>query len=313
MIKTLAKYRNSGWGKAIWLLWTWVLPAVILVVVVLKFMGDGESLSLLHSVPVAHKLGIVLCVGLLPLNIGIESWKWKFILTRMDEKTIWACTKIILAGKSLNVISPFGVGDGFSRFIGLSEKYRDQIFAALAVDRFSQLLPTLMFGTMAVVYLLNRGLEVPVDVLFLAFLVSTILVLGGVLGLYFYRNGLKKYLFLLSQLNTSSILKLFLMSTGRYVVFVFQFYFVFWALGCDLDIITMLFGIAWIFLIKTLLPDLSVLGDLVKREISATLFFSFFVTDLSVVLLASFLVWLINIVFPAILGLFFVSDLKKSF
>ncbi|SMD32163.1 Lysylphosphatidylglycerol synthase TM region [Reichenbachiella faecimaris] len=312
MIRALVNY-NSSWGRAIWLLWSWVLPAVILGVVIFKLVDGAESIDLIKSVHVKNMMGLILCLALLPLNIGFESWKWQYILKPIEEKSLWNCSKIILTGKSLNVISPFGIGDGFSRYVGLCKGSRNQIFSGLAVDRFSQMLPTLVFGVKSVLFLLGKGLEIPFGIIWTSSLMSGVLVASIVCGLFVFKSRIKNYLFLIGKLRSTSVLKILMISVGRYLIFVLQFYFIFWALGSVLPVKIILLGIAWIFLVKTIWPNMSVLGDLVKRGVSATLFFSFFTSDLSLVLMASFLVWVINIVLPAVTGLFFVSDLKKSF
>lgn len=313
MIRALVNQKNTNGEKIVWLLWSWVLPVVIFFVVGLKFSNNTEVLTMLKSVGLINGIGVVFCLVLLPLNIGIEAWKWQFTLKPIQQQSVWSCIKIILAGKSLNVVSPFGIGDGFSRYLGLSKKNRNQIFASLAIDRFSQLLPTLSFGLVSVFFLVEQGLAIPMTelsiTLVIAFSFATLLVVG----LFICKGRIRQYLLLFASINLKFIFAIAGLSFGRYFVFVLQFCLIFWALGIQLPLSTILHGVFWVFLIKTLIPNLSVLGDLVKRELSATLFFSFFISDLSVVIMASFLVWVINIVLPALLGVLFVSDLKKSF
>lgn len=268
---------------------------------------------MLKAVDLKNTLGVFFCLALLPLNIGIEAWKWKYILRPIQHQSFWNCLKIILAGKSLNVVSPFGIGDGFSRFLGLTKPNRNQIFAGLAVDRFSQLLPTLFFGVASVLFLIHERMEVPMIELKMILMIVSIVVMTVFIGIYSLRYKIKQYLTLLYSLSFKSAISTACLSFARYFIFVVQFYLIFWALDSQLPVSIIVLGIAWVFLFKTVIPNLSVLGDLVKREVSATLFFSFFVSDLSVVIMASFLVWVINIVLPALIGIMFVSDLKKSF
>lgn len=313
MIKAILNQKNNSWKKAVWFGWSWVLPGVVLAVIVLKLSGDANGVNMLSSARVVHVAGIVLCALLLSFNIGLEARKWQFILKPIEHKSLFECIKIILAGKSLNVVSPFGLGDGFSRYSGLSPENKKQIFVGLALDRFSQLMPTLCFGLLSTYYLIERGLDVPISNMILVIALMAACLFGLSAALYIYRKSIWQYLKLFQSLDLKSISVITMLSFARYFVFVVQFYLIFWAFGSQLPVHTVLLGIAWIFLIKTMVPNMSVLGDLMKRELSATLFFSFFISDLSVVLLASFLVWVINIVLPAVLGLFFVSDIKKSF
>ena len=129
---------------------------------------------------------------------------------------------------------------------------------------------------------------------------------------YFHIDKVESYFILLSQLTLKSAFSVMGMSVLRYAVFTIQFFCLFIWLGSQLPTEVLLLGIAWIFLIKTILPGLSILGDLVKRELSAILFFSFFTSDLSIVFIASFVIWLINIALPALVGVGFVKEHKEA-
>lgn len=313
MSNALTKHIESKWVKATWIIWSWFVPVAILFAIAFKLINDPENLSLLDQLKVSNSLGLIICLLLLPLNVGLESWKWQFILRPVEYKSFIKCLKVVLIGKSLNVVSPFGIGDAFSRFVGISSMHRKQTIAALAIDRISQMLPTLVFGLVSVFYLLIQGFSLPLNWIVYAMIALGVVLISGALVFRLFKEKISEYLLLIHELSWALIIKISSLSLLRYLVFLSQFYFVFWALGSELDGLIVLLGVAWIFLFKTLLPNMSVLGDLAKREVSAVLFFSFFISDLSVVLVASFIVWLINIVFPALLGVFFLSDLKRSF
>ncbi|UXX78896.1 lysylphosphatidylglycerol synthase domain-containing protein [Reichenbachiella carrageenanivorans] len=313
MIRVLAKSRNTGWGRALNWAWVWLLPAFILGVVALKLINDPDKLNQLLQVRFSNWAGLAFCLFLLPFNVVLEAWKWQSILKPIEYKPLQDCVKVILSGKSLNVISPLGIGDAFARYFGIATARRNQIYAALLMDRFSQLLPTLVFGAGSVFYLLAHGFVVPVNSILLT--VSVAGVLFSCLGLWgwWYRADLREYAQLIMRLDTRQILKIMTLAVARYAVFSIQFLLIFWSLGADLSFTVLCLGVAWIFLIKTLVPNISVLGDLVKRQLSAVLFFSFFTLDVGLVIVASFLVWLVNIVLPALVGIPFVSQLKRSF
>lgn len=313
MIRVLTKSRNTGWGRALNWVWIWLLPAFILAVIGLKLINDPDKLDQLLQVQFSNWTGLVVCLLLLPLNVGLEAWKWQSIIRTVEYKPILDCAKVILSGKSLNVISPLGIGDAFARYFGMSTHHRNQIYAALLIDRFSQLLPTLTFGAASVFYLLAQGFVVPVDSFLLILSIIGILFLGLILLVWRYRSLLQEYFQLFKLLDTKQSIKIMVLAALRYVVFFSQFLLVFWSLGASLSFTVLSLGVAWIFLIKTLIPNVSVLGDLVKRQLSAVLFFSFFTPDVGLVVVASFLVWLVNIVLPAIAGIPFVSQLKRSF
>jgi hypothetical protein len=116
----------------------------------------------------------------------------------------------------------------------------------------------------------------------------------------------------LSEYGVSGYLKVLSVSLIRYLVFTTQFVCVFLFLGINLEMNIILLGVAWIFFVKTVIPNASLIGDLMKREVSTLMFFQFYMDDVQLVLVANVIVWLVNIVFPALAGILFVSSLKES-
>lgn len=313
MIRSLAEKLDTRWIKLLWLTWTWVLPAIILVVVVFKLANTPKKLSMLLSLEILDWSSLAVCLVLLPLNVGLEAYKWKLILKPVQEISIWASAKIILAGRSLNVISPFGIGDAFAKYMGTTLDHRAQTIGGVTIDRFSQLVPTIIIGIVSVSYLIERGFSVPLKPILWSVISVTFLAMVALLFGKAYKNKIKGYVQLIDSINMLSLSKIVGAAFLRYAVFTFQFLCIFWWLGVELPIQALILGIAWIFLIKTVVPNLSVLGDLMKRELSTVLFFSYFLEDLSAVMMTSFVVWVINIVVPAVVGLGFVSEIKKAF
>lgn len=313
MIKAFTNRIDMPWVKVIWLLWTWLVPLVILVAIGVKISGQPELLNSLTNMKPLDSYWLVLSIFLLPLNILLESFKWKIILSQMERRSLWACTKIVLGGRSLNVIAPFGLGHAFARFMGSKGRNRIQTIGGIAVDRLSQLIPTFVFGLVSVFYLLNHGFEFSIEpfIFFGALLAITVVIF--VLILMFFGSYLRRYGQLITTITLNSFLTIFGASFLRYTVFSIQFLGVLLWLQSDMSIPILLLGISWIFFIKTIIPNVSVLGDLVSREVSAVLFFSLVTPDVGPVIVASFVVWLINIVWPALIGIIFVQEIKRSF
>ncbi|MEO9802348.1 MAG: lysylphosphatidylglycerol synthase domain-containing protein [Reichenbachiella sp.] len=313
MIKSLTKRIDTKWIKIAWLAWTWVLPVIILSAVLFKLISTPGKLHLFIGVEGVDWIWLLICMALLPMNIGLEAYKWKAILKPIQAKSIWNSAKIILSGRSLNVISPFGIGDIFAKYMGTTPAQRKQTVGGVIIDRFSQLVPTLTMGVVSVIYLIDKGFSIPLEPLLLAAGIAGALVALTLALVWIYREKIKGYVLLVGSVSPLSFFHIFGSAFLRYGVFTLQFLCVFWWLGSELPMAVLILGIGWIFLIKTVVPNMSVLGDLVKRELSAALFFSFFTDDLGAVMLASFVVWIVNIVMPAVAGLGFVSEMKKTF
>ncbi len=107
MIRVLVKQKERGLKNLIWFLWSLgCCRSVIFIVVGLKFSNNTEALNMLKSVDLVNGIGMAFCIALLPLNIGIETWKWQHVLKPIQYQSFSNCMKIILAGKKLECDQP---------------------------------------------------------------------------------------------------------------------------------------------------------------------------------------------------------------
>ena len=91
------------------------------------------------------------------------------------------------------------------------------------------------------------------------------------------------------------------LSAVRYAVFAFQFYLLLKICGIDLSVSEMMSNIALSFLLTSLIPSIA-LGELGVRGSVNLHLFSLNHSNDTAVLVASFLLWLINLAVPALIG-----------
>jgi len=104
-------------------------------------------------------------------------------------------------------------------------------------------------------------------------------------------------------------LALFLsLSIIRYLIFIGQFYILLFVFGIDLELIELLIFIGLMYFVTTLIPS-PILGNLGTRELVAIYLLSYYNQPESI-LVASLLIWLINVIFPALLGFVFAFNLN---
>ncbi len=112
---------------------------------------------------------------------------------------------------------------------------------------------------------------------------------------------MQPYLDGLNDLSTRDLGIISLYSVLRYVIFTIQFTLVMMALT-TVPVFVIVAGVSWIFLAKSVLPGFNFLADLGIREFSAVFFFSALGHDTLPVVMASLLIWLINIAIPSLTG-----------
>ncbi len=293
-------------------LWNFGLPLLVLTVLVLKLESSGEVIQM-KFLRWERGYLLMLAVALLPINILIESRKWGRMVEHSGLKTNINPIKTVLAGKSLNMISPFGLGDGFARFSPFYKKHNTEGVALILLDRITKTIPTYVLGLVSAAFLIWSGLSWSIS--WYHWIIAAGLILMALLAFRVWvrkKSGLlQEKVRLLKFIKPSRILEYTVLSILRYLVFTLQFVLVLLYLNYDVSLGTMILGVSWIFFAKSVLPGLSIFGDLAVRELSAYTFFQTIGAPTEPIIVGTFIIWFVNILIPALAGVFFITDTKK--
>ena len=216
---------------------------------------------------------------LMPVNWLLEAQKWQFILGQ-ERISLPNSLKQVLRGLALNWILPFTSGDIVARMGDFTEPAKKS--KAILYNRLSSLLITLVFGLIGIAGYLHFHKEV-ITFTFYVHLPFFLLILISPL---FFLGSTGKYVFSITLL--------------RYLVFSLQFYVLISLFLPFLSFSIIFSGIAWIFLIRSVLPG--ILGAIGIREASAVFYFSYWLQDPLLLITPALLLWTINIVIPSIAG-----------
>jgi hypothetical protein len=113
-------------------------------------------------------------------------------------------------------------------------------------------------------------------------------------------------------LSGFSVLELFnilLLSLLRYIVFVFQYYLVLKAFGVYLSDIYAILLIPVCFMVASFIPTILISEIGIRGSVALFVFGTISNMDIQIIL-ASMVLWLINIALPILLGLYNLKDLK---
>lgn len=274
-----------------------------------------------------------LSILLMPANWLIEAIKWRYLIHENEEISLKTSIRAVLAGLSISSISPNRVGEFFGRLFVLKEtKFWQGVFITF-IGSLAQTLTTLSVGVLSLLYFFFscrscfNAISIPISWISL-FLWISILGIALSFTLYFRIRWFIKFIpsswvkirKYSEILNTFSFKKLFLtsvLSLLRYTVFSLQFVILLWALNVPISLLHALLLVSIIFLLNTISPSIALLELGVRGSITILVFSTYFNTfhtglfvfDLEV-LLASSLIWLINILAPSAIGLFFIGDLR---
>ncbi|MCK9422239.1 MAG: flippase-like domain-containing protein [Bacteroidales bacterium] len=279
--------------------------------------------------------GLILVIFLMLVNWGIEAWKWKLLIGKIETISFLKSFQAVLTGVSISSFTPNRIGDFFARVFILQKASHIEGILITILGSISQLLITILAGSAALLIFIPycmAGTAFGHGYLYytlLALIISFNLIL---LGLFFnvsflsslkekiFKNGLKKlrkFFRVFAFYHNKEIATVILLSFLRYVVFSFQFFLLLWILGISLPFYHAQLLISLIFFIMAVVPTIALTELGIRGSVSLYVFGLFFARiDPSMmyctlcIFAASTLLWVINLGIPALMGTFFVFRLQ---
>jgi uncharacterized membrane protein YbhN (UPF0104 family) len=266
---------------------------------------------------------LILSALLIPVNWGLEAWKWQLLGQKLEEISYLRAFRAVMVGLTLGFITPNRLGDYAGRVLELKSKARLEAIGAVFIGRFCQLVATVLVGSLGLIYfaLLLYWRAYPGICLSIFFL---LLVLNAAMLLLLFNaramvalvaavgplRKLAKYLAIMGSYTFAEMNRVLLLSLVRYFVFLLQFVLLLILFEVRLNPVEYISGVSAAFFLKSVVPSVSLLSDLGVRELSAMYVFGLLGQERLQVLSASLSLWLLNIVVPSAIGLFFVLRLR---
>jgi len=258
-----------------------------------------------------------LAVFLMPLNWGIEAIKWQLLIRPLENCSFTHCFKAICSGVTLSMFTPNRTGDFGGRVLLLQPQNRWAGVAITLVGSLAQLLAALFIGMLGAFYVAHYYFHFTNLQLLIG------IVLGGIiwtigLWLYYHLVFVKKISFLKKwhayinpaiHYSIKDLTKTLWFSACRQLVFSFQFYILLKITGISTTLFESFPLILSIFFSQTFVPSIALIELGVRGKI-AVFFMNQIGANEIAVLSASFLLWGINLLVPALLGAFFIAQVK---
>ena len=304
------------------LLWIKVAVAIILLGIMLHIVHPEALWAALRS---ARYDLVALGVLLMPLNIWLQEYKWRYLVRLVrPEADFWETTGSLLGGFAFGIVTPGRLGE-YARALFIKDTPPLKLVGLTVIDKFYNLGCTAAFGLPALLTLPwalnliknNGNLLAPLMIL---------LGIGDLVLLYFALDPRPvRSLIYAAQIMVPKgdrIARLFggldrfgapqarvtlLLTVAHYLVFLVQFY----VLICGftrLDPITSSRGAAAILFSKSALPI--AIGDLGLDQMVSVRFFDQFGVPEAAAFNASMLLFAINVLLPALSGLLFMGRLQ---
>lgn len=276
-----------------------------------------------------HALWLVLTLILLPFNWVAETLKWLPLIRHSEEISFGKAFKAVLAGVTSSLFMPNRIGDFGGRLLFLKPKNAMKGVFSTFVGSWAQQIVLITFGFLGFAYFLITLWQIEVYILqgiiFLG-LVLIVLLFTMFLNLEIVVPIFKKFRFLyrfprlikninvIRQYSRKDLQKTLFWAFVRYWVYAVQYYFMLRFFGIHVPILRGVSCIATIYLLQTSIPLPPVLGLLARGEIALQIWGLFNANKISI-LAATFTLWIINLIIPALIGLFFILkvNMLKSF
>ena len=282
----------------------------------------GQVIKLLYSFLQPNGLLIFWgLIGLTAANWILEGFKWQLLVKKVERISLGNSVQSVLLGLSMGFITPHALGDYAGRIWQLKAEKRVESLGAIMLGRAAQYFATFSFGLFGISYLLFDTNSAEIFSVISLSLVTLSIVTGGALFLFFRTRFLRildfkklrqfrKYFAIVGQYSHQEIIFLLGLAFTRYLIFALQFYLLLSFFGVSTDHILLIAGVTWTLFAKSSIPSFNFLSDLGIREFSALYFFSYYSVDNTLVLLASFTLWCLNLLIPALIGLAGVVRMK---
>ena len=261
---------------------------------------------------------LLIAVLLLFLNWGIETVKWQFVIKQTIKITWISAFKKIMTGITIGFITPNRIGEIPARAILLNDKENlKDLVVQTSVGAYSQLIVTILFGAISALFTLHL-FEIT-GILFIK--IFLILISCFAILSYFFQKLIVKLIYNiayfkknkildgLSHYNNKELIYVLFLSIIRYIVFAFQFFIILQAFNFYFASWTEVLLIPLCFMVASIIPTILISEIGVRGSVALFVFGAISQMDTQI-LLASVLLWIINVSLPALIGLIYLKGFK---
>lgn len=306
-----------------------VLISVLLIVLIYRQVSayyDKDFFYQLLSKPYA--ITVIVSVAVLMLvNWYVESKKWRTLVGKFQYLSKTKSVQSVMSGVALAIVTPARLGEYGGRLINIEKENRAKALMANGVGSIAQNVTNITFGLVAMLAYISMYLDINSTTL-TALISITGVLLMILITVYFRLDLLTSFLARYDQFKAISwlqekshflaaytsheLMNVLGLSTLRYIVFSFQYVLLILLCGVTTDPTVAAVGVGVIFFLQSGVPLPPILSVLARGEIAIWVW-AVVSTNVLAILSATFILWIINLVIPALIGAFIIwkSDLSS--
>lgn len=287
-----------------------------LVYISYKLSTEKQHFQMIQSHIAATSVGIGIFFLIFILFFSFFNWslefvKWKKAVSHFQKLSFSKAAFQSFAGHSLGILTPQRLGDYAAKLIYFQKTDRKKVLLANFRASYAQLMSTLVFGLISLVYFV-KYFNFQINTLL--FVLILFLTFAALVFVFFLKPKLKQKLrsVFLNQPRQFGIL--LSLSFLKQLIFSHQFYFLLSYFVSDTNYLDAMMAINLMYLFASFLPSLFIVDFAIKGSVGIFIF-SYLQVSAVGVGLVSFLMWLLNFALPAFIGTVLMSrmSLQKSF
>ncbi|WP_114492405.1 lysylphosphatidylglycerol synthase domain-containing protein [Candidatus Ulvibacter alkanivorans] len=259
---------------------------------------------------------LLFCFGVAGLNWAAETAKWKALASTLQPINFSTAWKQTLTALTVSLATPNRIGEYGAKAYFFNTTQRKKVLLLTFFSNGMQLCITFLFGLVGLAFVLLRY-DLQLSIGKGIFLILVI----GIVGIIGY--WLKEKQLGIKGLSIAAVIRYFstlpkriwvqttLYAGLRYLLFSSLFLILLWCFDVNASLITLLPLIYAMYLLASIVPSVFLLDVVIKGGVAVWLF-SLAGIDAYPVLCTVLAMWLLNFVFPAIVGSYYLLRYKKE-
>lgn len=256
---------------------------------------------------------------LMVVNWTVEAAKWRIQLDGTEKFSIIQSLQSVMTGVAVSVITPNRIGEYVGRILYLKNVNKLQGITVTIIGSFAQLIVTGFLGLVGLIYYI---IKIQHSAWLNVLLLSSIALCLGLTYLYFnltkfiewtsmipMLRKVKVYLEIVKRFKRKQLLQILGLSFLRYLVYTLQFIILMKILLVEAHVLDLLFTVWLIFWAMAIVPTIAIAEIGIRGE-TALFFLAPLSTNHFGIVSSSLLLWLINLIIPALIGCLFVFRMK---
>ncbi|HTN47097.1 MAG TPA: lysylphosphatidylglycerol synthase domain-containing protein [Flavipsychrobacter sp.] len=247
---------------------------------------------------------------LMPVNLSLEIYKWKLLAGSAQPTSYAVAAKSFFAGLALSILTPNRIGEYPGRIVYLKQKNTPRLISVTFLGMFTQFLCLFIFGILGMVYF-NVFMPGPWTKVIL---VCSVFCAGLVAIAFFYFEKWSSYIErfayfrkfrtytqLLKKFTIKEQLIILFLSMLRFCVYVSQYLLLMSWMHIELPLLAGFCLGCLFFFAMAVIPSIALAEMGIRGQVSILLFQSFTTNKIGI-LVATLVLWFINLIVPAIAG-----------